>query len=97
VDNQKLYRLQVKLKSPATVSAIRILGYAHQNYAPKDFEVICDGQVVQTVREAKYLDNHLEVPLSPTRCQTLELKITGSYGPSPAIRELQILGELGGP
>ena len=35
-DNQKLYWLRVTLKAPATVTGIRIMGYSHQHYAPRE-------------------------------------------------------------
>jgi hypothetical protein len=92
VDGQKLYQLRVQLKQPATVTGIRIEGYVQQVYAPKDFEVLCDGKVVKRVRDAQYRKNHLTVSLPPTACASVELKITGYYGGSPAIRELEIFG-----
>jgi hypothetical protein len=109
VDNQKLYILRVQLKQPsqktgglpadpfggqpAAVSYIRILGFQQQNYAPKDFEILCDDKVVKKVENAQYRDNLLTVALPPTKCATVELKITGYYGRSPAIRELEIFGK----
>lgn len=92
-DQQKLYHIRVQLKERATVACLRILGYGHHNYAPKDFEVICDGKVVKKVESAEYKDNLLTLPLPPTECSAVELKITGYYGRSPAIRELGIYGK----
>lgn len=92
-DNQKLYQIRVQLRQRATVACIRILGWQHHNYAPKDFEVICDGKVVKKVEDAQYKDNVLTLALPPTECGTVELKITGYHGRSPAIRELGIYGE----
>lgn len=91
-DNQKAYHLGVTLRQPAVVGALAITGWAHQNYAPKDFEVACDGNVVRSVREAAYDNNRLLVALPAVRCQTVELRISGYYGRSPAVRELEILG-----
>lgn len=93
VDNQKLYQLRVQMKRPALIRGIRIVGYQQENFAPKDFEIVCDDKVVKTVKDAHYRDNVLMVVLPPTRCTTLQLNITGSYGPSPAIRELEIYGK----
>lgn len=87
-DDQKLYRLRITMPEPRHVSALYILGYRHHDYAPKDFDVICDGKVVREVRGAKYARSRLIVPIPRTRCTTVELKITGYYGKSPAIREL---------
>jgi len=92
-DGQKLYRLVVTFVDPQTVSAISILGYQQQNFAPKDFEVLADGKSIKAVRDAHYADNVLVVSLPPTACRSLELKITGYYGRSPAIRELGIYGQ----
>jgi uncharacterized protein len=93
VDNEKLYQLRIQMKQPAVVRAIRIIGFQQQSYAPKDFEIVCDDQVVKTVNDASYRENVLMVVLPPTRCTTVQLNITGSHGPSPAIRELEIYGQ----
>ncbi len=89
-DNQKLYRLRVTFPKPTEVSVISILGYRHRDYAPRAFEVLCDGKAVVVVPNARYEDNRYILPLPRTRCTVLELKITGYYGKSPAIRELGI-------
>ncbi len=91
-DGKKLYRLVVTFADGQTVSAISILGFQQNSYAPKDFEVLADGKSIKTVRDARYADNLLVVSLPPTACKSLELKITDSYGQSPAIRELGIYG-----
>jgi len=69
------------------------MGYQQQNYAPKDFEVLCDDKVVKKIPDAQYTDNLLTIALPPTTCTTVELRITGYYGKSPAIRELEIYGK----
>jgi hypothetical protein len=46
--------------------------------------------VAKSVRNAQYDNNFLVVRLDETTCKTVELKITGYYGGSPAIRELGI-------
>ena len=89
-DGRKLYILRITLKAATNVSAISITGYVHHGYSPKDFAILCDGKVVKTVRGAKYTEARLIVAFAPVRCKVVELKITGSYGPSPAIRELEI-------
>ena len=45
---------------------------------------------MKRVAKAKYHDNELIVVFPRTRCTSIELKITGHYGKSPAIRELGI-------
>jgi len=90
VDGKKLYRLVITFPEPRAVAAVRITGYRHHNYAPRDFEVLCDGKVVKAVRGAKYRENRLTVAFAPARCKSVELKITGYYGRSPAVRELEI-------
>jgi type 1 glutamine amidotransferase/HEAT repeat protein len=92
-DNQRLYSLKVDLKQSSRVVFLRILGWAQENYAPKDFEVLCDGKPVRKVAGARYQNNWLTVELPSTRCANLELKITGYYSGSPAIRELEIYGK----
>ena len=90
VDDQKSYCLRVTLKEPAEVSAISIVGFQHHAYAPKDFDIACDDKVVKSVRGAVYDNNRLIVVFPMVKCKALELRITGYYGRSPAIRELEI-------
>ena len=92
-DNQKLYVLRVRLSQRSPVASLRILGYQQHAFAPKDFEVRCDDQVVKRVENAQYTDNWLSVLLPVTDCTTVELRITGYYAASPAIRELEIYGQ----
>lgn len=96
VDGQKLYVLRVKLKERAPVALLRITAWAQHDHAARDFEVVCDDQVVAKVRDAKYVENKLTVGLPVTESTTVELRITGYYGKSPAIRELEILGKPSG-
>ncbi len=90
VDNQSVYRLTVTFAEAREVSALRITAWAHHSFAPKDFEIICDGVVVKTVADAWYEGTQFAVTFPPATCTTLELNITGRHGPSPAIRELEI-------
>ena len=85
----------MQLKARATVACVRVLGFQHQNYAPKDFEVLCDGKPVKQVRNAEYRNNLLTFDIPPTSCRTVELKISGYYGQSPAIRELGLFEKPG--
>jgi type 1 glutamine amidotransferase/HEAT repeat protein len=89
-NNRALYRLKIDFKRPIELSVLSIQGYAHHSYAPKDFEILCDGKSVKTVKGATYTENKLIVPFPRTACKSLELKITGCYGGSPAIRELEL-------
>ncbi len=89
-DDQKLYRFVVTLKQPEKIAAVSMTGYEHHAYAPKDFEILCDGKVVKKVENAQYDNNFLLVRLDEAACTGVELKITGYYGRSPAIRELGI-------
>lgn len=92
VDNQKLYCLRLTFPKPTRISAILIKGHAFESHSPKDFDIVCDGNVVKTVRGATYDRPDLETLFSfePTTCGSLELRITGYYGGSPAIRELEV-------
>ena len=92
VDNQKLYILNVRLKEKAKVVFLRIMGWKQHLFAPRDFEVLGDGKVVCKVTGAQYRNNWLTVDFPPTECASVELRITGYYGGSPAIRELEIYG-----
>ena len=89
-DGQKLYRLVVTFKQPEKIGAISILGYQHHQYAPKDFEILADDKVIKKVENAQYDDNFLVIALGELTAKVVELKITGTYGKSPAIRELGI-------
>jgi len=89
-DGHPLYKLRVDLPQATDVSAISIVGYAHHNFSPKDFKVLCDDKAVATVTAATYVNNRLIVALPRTRCASVELEITGYYGGSPAVRELEI-------
>ena len=94
-DNQKLYWIRVQLKQRSAVACLRILGWQHQNYAPRDFEVIGDGKLLKKVENAEYENNLLTLDLPPSEISTIELKITGYYGQSPAIRELGLFAKPG--
>jgi HEAT repeat protein len=95
-DGQKLYRLLVTFPRPRKIFVLSIMGYEHHRYAPRDFEILCDGVPVKKVENAQYDSNFLVVPLEPINLTTLELKITGYYGASPAIRELGIYRRVAG-
>jgi hypothetical protein len=92
VDSQPQYRYRVTFKAPARVSAILLKAYEFESYSPKDFEVLCDDKVVKTVQNASYDRASLEAMFrfEAVTCSRVELKITGYYGKSPAIRELEI-------
>lgn len=91
-DNQKLYRFRLTFPKPTAVSAVNIKGYAYQSHSPKDFDILCDDKVVKTVANAEYdrQTNEIFVTFPSATCTTLELKITGYYGGSPGIRELEV-------
>jgi len=89
-DGKPEYRLAVAFDQTHNVNAISIVGFQHHDHVPKDFDIIADGKVVKEVRNAQYTDNYLRVEFPPAQLKNLELKITGSYGPSPGIRELGI-------
>ena len=89
-DNQPLYRFVVTFAEPQPIAAISLRGHSQHKFAAKDFEILCDGKPVKKVVGAKYDDNFLAVRFAPLTCRSVELKITGCYGGSPAIRELGI-------
>jgi len=90
VDRKKLYVLRLDFKRAVTANAISIMGFQHHGYAPRDFDIVCDGKTVKKVLDAGYKDNLLRVDIPTTTFNSLELRITRSYGPSPAIRELEV-------
>ncbi len=87
-DGAGLYRYVVGFKEPESISELALMGWAQHEFAPKDFEVLCDGKVAQKVQGARYVNNVFRLSLDKTVCRTVELKIGGYYGRSPAIREL---------
>ena len=89
-NNQDLYRYRVTFPESRTISLLTLSGYQQENYAPRDFTILCDGQAVKKISDASYEDNLLVARLEPTECRQLELQITRYYGKSPAIRELNI-------
>ena len=91
-DDQPLYRFKVTFPQPTAANAINLKGHAYQSHSPKDFDILCDEVVVKTVHNADYdkVTNEIFVGFPRTTCQSLELKITGYYGRSPGIRELEI-------
>jgi uncharacterized protein len=95
-DNRDLYRLRVQLPKRSRVACLRLLGWQPHNFAPRDFEILCDDRVIRKVQNAEYLDNLLTVDLPPTECGAVELKITGYYGQSPAIREMGLYSKSSG-
>jgi hypothetical protein len=95
VNDQALYCFRVTFAAPTAVSALRIMGHQHHMHSPKDFDILCDDQVVLSVEDAWYEANQFAVRFPRTTCTALELRITGGYGPSPAIRELEILDPQG--
>jgi hypothetical protein len=87
-DGQPLYRLVVTFPQAERIAALSIVGYQHHGFAPRDFEILGDGKLLKKVENAQYEDNFLVVKLDEVTVKEVELKITGYYGGSPAIREL---------
>jgi len=91
-DNQSEYLLRVTFPAEVEVGALRITGFEHHQYAPRDFAILCDGRVVVEVTEAVYEANQFAIRFPATRCRTLTLRFVGYYGQSPAVRELEVFG-----
>lgn len=90
-DNKPLYRYVVTFDRPRAMEAISLVGFNHESFAPRDFDVIADGKVIKTVKAAAYKDNfYFEALPAGTTAKVIELRITAAYGPSPAIREFGI-------
>jgi len=90
VDNKPEYILQLDFNKKYKLSELIINGYKQGDYSPQDFDVIVDGKVIHSVKNAKYNNAILKVKIPKTEGKTLQLKITKSYGASPAIRELEV-------
>ena len=72
------------------MNSMTIRGWKHHDFAPKDFQVLVDGQVVKTVQNARYKNNLLTVRFDPVKGKEVNPKTGGYYSGSPAIRELEI-------
>ena len=73
-----------------TFSELVMTAFEASSYAARDFDIIADGKVVHSVKGAQYKTQDLSVKFKPVTAKTLQIKITGYYGKSPAIRELKI-------
>ena len=93
-DGAPLYRLVVSYKQPEKIAALAVMGWGQHAFAPKDFEVLCDGKPVRKIENARYTQNVLLLPIEETVCRSVEIKITGYYGGSPAVRELGIFRRI---
>lgn len=89
-DDRGPYGIRVTLPAPHTVALLRLVAFAHHDYAPRDFEIVLDGKAVRSIADAQYDGDVLLIKLEPTRCSSVELRITGWYGRSPALREFEI-------
>jgi len=84
------YILYLRLDKKSAIRRITIVGLRQEDHAPKSFDIVCDGEIVQRVSNLEYRDNRAEVTFRPTICKTFSLRIRESYGSSPAIREIAV-------
>ncbi|MBT3201012.1 MAG: hypothetical protein HN350_14005 [Phycisphaerales bacterium] len=89
-DGAKLYVLRVEFDEPTNINAMSLVGWKHYDFAPRDFQIVCDGKVIGSVVGLKYVKNYAAMNIPQTTCKSFELRITGSYGGSPGVRELGI-------
>lgn len=89
-NDQEAYSLKLTLPFKKMMNTLTIKGWQHQKFAPKDFSVLVDGQVVIRIQNAQYENNFLELQFDSQEGKEILLNITGYYGKSPAIRELKI-------
>ena len=89
-DNKSNYVLQLDFKTKVKFSEIVIKGHSHHKYSPKSFDIIADGKVIKSIKNARYKNNTLIIKVAQTELKSLQLKITQSHGPSPGIRELEL-------
>ena len=89
-DDKQDYRLRLDFKKPVDVTTVMISGWKHHDFAARDFDILCDDVLIKTVENAVYDQNKLIVNIPKVRCKSLELRITGCYGKSPAIREFEV-------
>jgi HEAT repeat protein len=95
VDGAAVYRLKATLKEPQDVSSINILWHPYEQHQAKDLDVLCDGQLVVEVRQAKCFENEMFIAFPTVRCTAVELVIPGKNGlVSPAIHEFQIFSHF---
>jgi hypothetical protein len=89
-DHAPEYDLGVTFAKPTALSVLSITGWAHEDFAPKDFTLLADGKSIGEVKDAGYLANRMIVRFPKVTCTRFALRITASYGGSPAIRELEL-------
>jgi hypothetical protein len=77
------------------VSSINILWHPYEQHQAKNFDVLCDGQVMARIRQAKCFENEMFIAFPPVRCASVELVIPGKNGlVSPAIHEFRIFSHF---
>ncbi len=89
-NHQKEYILNIHLPFEKTMNTLTIKGWKHHDFAPRDFRILLDGQVVKSVQNARYTGNLLTVHFNPVTGREIQLRIDGYYGGSPTIRELKV-------
>lgn len=93
-DGGKEYILQLDWKKPVKMGVVVLSGWKRHDHAPKSFALHADGHVVAEVTDAQYSSNRLEVEFDPVVASKLELKVSASYGWSPAVREIEVFEEF---
>jgi len=78
---------------PTAFEGYSFTGWANNDYAPKTWELVCDGSVIDSRTNHVYRNNKFRhcFTLSFT-CATVELVISDWYGLSPAVREFVLIG-----
>jgi len=89
-NGRSLYRIALKFPEPATISVMALTGYRQHYAAPHTFTILRDGAPHHSVSNLEYADNVALVEFPRAAFTTLTLEITGYYGPSPGIRELEL-------
>ena len=89
-DDAPEYHLGVTFAKPTALSVLRITGWRHEDFSPKDVTLLADGKPVGEVKNAPYTDNRIILRFAKVSCTRFALRITAAYGGSPAIRELEL-------
>ena len=89
IDGKPEYAYCATFKERTRISVLSIVGWKHHDFAPRGFEILCDGKPVGRIADAQYQANRLSLAFDPVECLTVELRIDEYYGGSPAIRELE--------
>jgi len=89
-DGGDLYVLRLDWKKPVEFNTVTLVGWKQHDFSPRAFTLVADGKVVAEETDAVYRDNTYEIDFAAVHAKQLDLRVTGYYGGSPAVREITV-------